>query len=923
MNDKKEKFVIIDGNAIVHRAWHALPPTLRTKSGQIVNAVYGFTSILLKVIKDLKPDFLAVTFDLRGPTFRHKEYAEYKATREKKPDELYEQIPIIKEVVRAFRIPILEKEGFEADDVIATIVNRVHGQMSHVKCIIVTGDMDAFQLIGDQTEVYAMHKGISDTLTYDQERIKQRFGGLTPEQLVDLKALRGDPSDNIPGVKGIGEKTAIELLREFHSLENLYARLGSPTIKERYRKLLEEQKNLAFLSKKLVMLRSDVPLDTSVEKCRVVPMHIGEIVPLFQKLEFKSLLGRLPRQEASTSEKQPSLQWAPNISGKEIRRPKILEDGKAQYGAITSEKQFSEFLKKLKTKKFFSLDTETDSVYPTEAKLVALGIGWKEGEAYCIPKNSAWLVQLKPILENPKIKKIGQNIKFDIEVLAGEGIRVRGELFDTMVAAYLLHPGMRQYGLDNLVFSEFGYQMQPIEDLIGKKGKDQKTMNQIPFQQVSDYCCEDVDFTLRLVEPLKRQLEETNNVGLFEKMEMPLIYVLAEVEKNGVCIDIPFLHLMKKSLRKKIALAEEKIHSLAGQKFNIASPLQLKEVLFDVLNISTEGLHKTKTGVSSAAAELEKLKDKHPIISLIMEYRELTKLLTTYVDALPKLVSAIDGRVHTSFNQTIAATGRLSSSDPNLQNIPVRTELGQEIRKAFIAERGHVLVAADYSQIELRIIASLANDEKMIEGFLRGEDIHTRTAAEIAGIPQSEVTPKMRRAAKAINFGIIYGMGPYGLAMREGISSREAKEFIDKYFNLHSSIKKYIEEIIETAKKFGFVETWYGRRRYFPEINSTVQPMRASAERMAVNHPIQGTAADLMKLAMIEIHKKLPKVSKNSKMILQVHDELIFECPEDEARKVAQLVKKEMEGVYKLRAPIGVKVETGKNWGELKELEFQ
>src|SRR3989344_1249623 len=933
MSEKQPKFVIIDGNAIIHRAWHALPPTLTTKKGQMVNAVYGFTSILLRALKDLKPDYIVATFDLRAPTFRHKEYKEYKATRVKQPDELYEQFPLIKEVVTAFQIPILEKEGYEADDVIATIVENVKCKMSNVKCIVVTGDMDTFQLVDENTEVYSMHKGISDTIIYDVEQVKKRFEGLEPKQLVDFKALRGDPSDNIPGVKGIGEKTAIELIREFGTLDNIYKNLDSEKIKPRYQKLLKEQKEGAMLSKKLVQLEKNAPVEFSLEACVMKPIDAGAIVPLFQKLEFKSLLARLPALSEKISEPQSQPLGKSNaptatdtrqqgefsLYPKVIGTPRAVSEGSVRYHLIDTETKFKEFIKNLEKQKVFAFDTETTSFHPLETKLVGIGIAWEENEAYFVPNVKKYIKELKPIFENPHIKKIGQNIKFDIEALMTEKIYVQGNLFDTMVASYLISPGSRQHSLDAMAFTEFGYQMQPIEDLIGKRGKNQITMDKVPMNKISDYCCEDVDFTLRLVPRLTDQLKETNNIGLLQNMEMPLIYSLIELEKNGVKIDTLFLKKMAQKFEKKIQELEATIYKIAGVKFNVASPLQLKEVLFDTLNISSEGLHKTKTGISSAAAELDKLKDKHPIISHIIEYREITKLLSTYIDALPRLVSEKDGRVHTSFNQTITATGRLSSSDPNFQNIPIRTELGQEIRKAFIAEKGNVLMAADYSQIELRIVASLANDTNMIDGFKNHEDIHARTAAEIAGVKQSEVTPQMRRAAKAINFGIIYGIGAYGLASREGISNQKAKEFIDKYFSYHKDIKNYLEKTVELAKKYGYVETLFGRRRYFPEINSHVQPIRAQAERMATNHPIQGTAADLMKLAMITIYKKLPEISKNTKMILQVHDELVFEVPKNETEKVARLIKKEMENVYKLRAPIEVKVEAGEGWGEMEE----
>jgi len=597
-------------------------------------------------------------------------------------------------------------------------------------------------------------------------------------------------------------------------------------------------------------------------------------------------------------------------------------EGSVRYEFIRTEKKFIAFLSQLKKKKEFCFDIETDSLNAIEARVLGIGFSWKKGEAFYVDNNEGWLKKLAPVFADSKIKKIGQNIKFDIEGLLNEGIEVRGEIFDTMVASYLISPGTRNHGLDAQVFSEFGYQMQPIEDLIGKRGKDQKSLAEIAPERISDYCCEDADFTYRLVAPLTKKLKETNNLGLFENIEMPLIYTLIEMEKNGVKVDTDFLKNMSKDLLKKIEGLEKKIFSIAGEKFNVASPTQLKEILFDTLKIPTKGLGKTKTGISSAAAELEKLKNEHEIIPLIMDHREFSKLQSTYTDAIPKLVNKKTGRVHTNFNQTITATGRLSSSHPNLQNIPIRTEVGQQIRNAFVAEKGRALMAADYSQIELRIIASLANDKSMISGFQAGEDIHKRTAAEIHNVSQDKVTKQMRRAAKAINFGIIYGMGAYGLAMREGISNKEAKEFIEKYFTLHKDIKKYLEKTKELAREHGYVETLFGRRRYLPEIHSGMHQVKAAAERMAINHPVQGTAADIMKLAMIEILKKLPKVSKDTKMVLQVHDELVFEVPKGEEKKVAKFLKQEMEHVYSLRVPIEVHVETGRSWGEMEKIKF-
>ncbi len=928
MADRKKKFIIIDGNALLHRAWHALPPTLQTKSGEIVNAVYGFTMILLKVLKDLKPDYLAVTFDLRAPTFRHKEYKEYKATRIKQPDELYAQIPKVKEVVRAFNLPIYEKEGFEADDVIATLVKDKSVQ--DLLTIIVTGDLDTLQLVDRNTEVYTMHKGISDTLTYDIAEVKHRFDGLTPEQMVDYKALRGDPSDNIPGVKGIGEKGAITLLKEFKTLDNLYKNLEAKKIPDRYRHLLKEYKKEALMSKGLAQLITDVPIKFKLEDAKVIAYDVGKVIPLFQELEFKSLINKLPKDlQTGTIPGQGRFEFSKESrAGRHGGTTAPSGAETAHYQLIKTEAEFKKLFTELKKQKTFALDTETSSLDQFNAELLGISFCWQAGTAYYLPASpakrgepakKAWLEIIKPILADPQIKKVGHNIKFDLETLQTAGLELKGIIFDTMIASYLINPGSRQHNLDGLVFTELGYQMQPITDLIGKKGKDQITLKEVPLEKVAWYSGEDADFTWRLVKPLTKQLEEKNNLGLLQKIEVPLISVLAKMEKDGILVDTTFLKKMSRIVDKDLVELEKKIYQLASTKFNIASPLQLKEILFNKLKISTQGLGHTKTGISTAADELEKLRGQHKIIDQIIRFRELAKLKSTYLDALPKLVD-LSGRIHTSFNQTITATGRLSSSEPNLQNIPIRTELGQQIRKAFVAPRGFKILSADYSQIELRIIASLANDKKMIASFKKNEDIHSRTAAEINQVPLEEVTKQMRYAAKAVNFGIIYGQGPHGLAAGTGITYGQARDFIDRYFEIHHDIYNYLEQTKALAKKKGYVETWFGRRRYLPEINSNIQPIASSAERMAINHPIQGTAADLMKLAMIEIHQGLEKISQKTKMILQIHDELVFEVPQNDLVKVAEFVQKTMEKIYELRAPIAVEVEVGENWGELKKI---
>lgn len=917
-----QKFIIIDANAVLHRSFHALPP-LSTKKGKLINAVYGFVTTLLKAIREFKPDYIAVAFDRKAPTFRHDQYEQYKAKRVKAPQEFYDQIPLAHQVLDALRIPVFEMDKYEADDIIGTMA--AENEKKDVENIIVTGDMDTLQLIDDHTKVYTLRRGLSDTVTYDEDMVKQRYG-LVPSQMIDFKAIAGDPSDNIPGVKGIGEKGAIDLLKEYKTLEGIYEAIEQKgdkvKIKPRNLKLLKEQKKEAFMSKKLATIVCDAPVKFKLEDCKVQPYDRTKVFQLFQELEFKSLLGRLPaleqrlelpskvKEETETTEPQKRPQMALKAMKKE---------GSAQYKLVDNDKDFADFLYALKKQKAFAVDTESTSIDPFRADLLGISFAWQSKEAYFVytKGREAWLKDLKLILENKQIEKYGQNLKYDIAMLRQAGINLEPAAFDTMVASYLLNPGTRAHRLDDLVFTEFGHQKIPIESLIGK-GKKQLPMDTVPKQKLSDYSCEDADYTLQLYQVFKERLEEQNIYGLFQKMEMPLVSVLEQMEENGFKIDIKFLASMAKKVGKKIYELETKIHQKAKSKFNINSPLQLKEVLFEKLKIDTKGIGKTKTGLSTAAAELEKMVNAHPIIPLIMEYRELTKLQSTYIEALPRLVNPKTDRVHTSFNQTITATGRLSSSEPNLQNIPIRGELGREIRKAFITEKGCKIISADYSQIELRIIASLARDEKMINSFKKGEDIHKRTASEIYEVPIDKVTPDMRSGAKEVNFGILYGMGAGGLAERKGITREKARAFIEKYFTVHQPILEYLENTKTLAHEQGFVETLFGRRRLLPEINSSMPQVRAAAERMAVNLPIQGTAADLIKLAMIAIQNKLPKVSPEAKMILQVHDELVFEVPKHEVKKMAKFIIEEMDSVYKLRAPIKTEVSWGDNWGELE-----
>jgi len=936
MGISKEKFMIIDGNALIHRSFHALPPLI-TKTGEIVNAVYGFTTVLIKALREFKPEYVALTLDRKEKTFRHEQFKDYKATRVKAPDELYAQIPRVKEIAENFNIPIYELAGFEADDLIGTLANKVDGK---VEKIIVTGDMDTMQLINNHTKVFTMKRGLTDSMIYDEKAVRERYG-LEPEQMIDFKSLRGDPSDNIPGVKGIGEKTATELLQNFKTLDGVYKNIKSKKIKDRIRELLMQHKDNAYMSKDLATIKCDAPIKFDLDEARFGKFDQEKLAKLFNELEFRSLLPRL-QGLAETAEKR--LMKSDNYEQVD-KFKRNLELFK--YELIDNEKKFDKFFKKFQAQKEFTFDTETANFNPVTAELLGISFSWKEGEAYYInfqlritnyklrnvdlfnykeKKNESqidnkWLNKLRPIFEDEKIKKYGHNIKFDIEVMASQGIRVKGVAGDSMIASYLLNPGSRQHNLDAVTLSELNHTKITKEDLLGK-GKDKITFSEVAVEKLYNYSCEDADFTNRLIKKLIPELKKQKLIKLFDEIEMPLALVLAIMETNGIKINKEFLAEMGKAVNKRINSLTKKIHELAGVEFNINSTQQLREVLFERLAIPAMGISKNKTGLSTGADELAKLKGQHPIIDLIQEYREVVKLSTTYIEALPKLVNEKTGRLHTSFNQTVTATGRLSSTEPNMQNIPIRTELGREIRKAFIADKGYKLLSLDYSQIELRLAAHMSGDKKMIEAFKKGEDIHTATAAEINQVELNEVTPEMRREAKAVNFGILYGQGPHGLSQGADIPYARAKEFIDKYFLVYKGVKKFVDETIETARDKGYTETLFQRRRILSEINSSVIQVRKAAERMAINTPLQGTAADIIKVAMIEVQKMIEKeYGDDLKMLLQVHDELVFEAKKDLAEGVAKKIKKIMEEVIKLKVPIVVDASIGDNWGKMEKIK--
>ena len=852
---------------------------------------------------------MVAAFDLAAPTFRHKEFAAYKAQREKQPDELYEQVVIIEQVLDAFKIPRLSKAGYEADDIIGTVVTKNAKEYPELDNLIVTGDLDALQLVDGQTQVYTLKKGISETITYNSALVKERYG-LIPDQLIDMKALKGDASDNIPGVRGIGEKGAVELIKEFKSLDNLYQHLDSPKIKERLRTLLKEQKKEAYQSQRLVTIVRDLPLKFKLSEAASHKFDRSQIYDLFKELEFNSLLNKIPTSDVAEAKTE---------------RAEQIGQTTDVYKIISGERALAKLAKELKEQPVFALDTETTGLDPLSDQILGASVSWQAQHGYYLSlrqpaDRQAFIKHFKPLLEAKRPAKVGHNLKYDYQILKGLGITLNGITFDTLIAAFALKPG-RGLKLSELAYAYFKRKMVELEDIAGGKGKNLDIAG-IPEAKLGWYAAEDADYAWQLYKKLEPEIKQAKLEKLLQDIELPLIPVLAEMELAGIDLDIKLLKKMAVTFAGRIKKLEQQIHKLAGQEFNIASPLQLKDILFNKLGIAIKGLKKTKTGISTAASELDKLQSSHPIIPLLSEYRELTKLQSTYITALPKLVSKVDRRLHTSFNQAVAATGRLSSNNPNLQNIPIRTELGRDIRQAFIAKRGYRLLSADYSQIELRLVAHIAKDSVMIKHFLRGDDIHRATAAAIHKIKMSEVTFDQRRQAKEVNFGVIYGLGSTGLAQRTGISREEAKDFIEKYFNLYQGVKRYIEATKQEVHQNGVVRTLFGRPRYLPEIHSPMGHLVAQAERMAINMPLQGTAADIIKLAMIKISEQLDQVSAKTKLLLQVHDELVLEVPEADLNKVAKFVKTRMENVIELSVPLTADVKAGRNWADMTSLKI-
>lgn len=904
---KNKSLYLIDGSAMFYRAFFAfIRNPLINSRGEDTSATFGFVNSLLKIINNEKPDYIAVVFDTKAPTFRHEMYDEYKSTRAKMPEELVAQLPRIYQAVEALNIPSLELEGYEADDIIGTIAVDASKKGIDVWCV--TGDKDFFQLVNEKVKIYNPKSANGDPILYDREGVKEKFG-VYPELVIDKLALMGDSSDNVPGVPGIGPKTADTLLAQFGSLEDILEKYEEIKAKGT-RKKIAENIDSAKISKELVTIKTDVQIDYKLEDLKKRDYNYELSKKLFMELEFGRILKQVTG-EADTTE----------IDEKKKLKPDI------DYKTVTSVEELKKLVKTLSTKKEIAVDTETTSVNSLDARLVGISVSAKAYSGYYIPvghttdaeKNLPLddvLKILQPLLENKKVQKFGQNIKYDLQVFHHYGIDIEPIGFDTMLGGYVLNPSARENSLSFLALKYFDYQMQPITDLIGK-GKGQKTFDIVPVKKATFYAVEDSDYTFQLRGVLAPKIEELDMDNLYYNIELPLVKILADMEETGIKVDTKFLGSLSKKMDKTLEKLIKDIYDIAGGEFNINSTQQLSHILFEKLNLPTKGKTAKKTGYSTDVKVLEELAKLHEFPKLILEYRQLTKLKNTYIDAIPKLVRKDTGRVHTSFNQTIAATGRLSSTDPNLQNIPVRTEEGRQIRKAFIPrDNDHILLVADYSQIELRILAHYANDKTLIKAFKNNEDIHQRTAAEVYGVTLDNVTPDMRRAAKTANFSIIYGVSAFGLSQQSELALDEAKQFIDTYFQRYPGIKDYMDTMKDFARQKGYVVTHFNRRRYLPEINSKNYNIRQFAERIAINTPIQGTAADLIKLAMIRIYNKMNKMQ--SKMVLQVHDELVFDVYKDELDEIKSIVKEGMEKAVKFEVPILVDIGVGENWLDAK-----
>lgn len=924
----KPRLFLIDGHALAYRTYFALTGAggggrWLTKAGEPTAGTYGFTSVLLKLLEDEQPEYLAVSFDT-GRTFRDDLYEEYKATREKMPDDLRLQIERIRELVSTFGIPILEAENYEADDVLGTIARKAAEQ--GIEVVILTGDRDLLQLASENISIRLAGQKLSEAIDYGPDEVRERYE-LEPSQLIDQKALMGDSSDNIPGIRGIGEKTSLKLLKKYHDLDSIYEHLNE--VATRYRNKLEEQREEAYLSRKLGKIVTDVPIDFDLDACRAAGYDRDAIADLFRDLEFRTLLDRIPGAEKLDGSGQMNLF---------VSSDKKATDDIVETTTINDQAGLSDLREILSRAEAISFDVETTSTDPMKADLVGISVAVTPSKGFYIPighdPNLAGADQLTlekviEVIRDPMIDrdipKVGHNLKYDYLVLARHGLEPTPLAFDTMIAEWLCDPASRNLGLKNLAWVRLGLEMTEITELIGK-GRNQRTMDKLPVDEVAPYAAADAAICLHLMPQLESELKTKEQWDLFNDVEMPLVPILAGMERAGILLDSNFLDELSDTMQTRLDEIQNEIFRIVGHEFNVNSTQQLSAVLFDELKLTPpDRTRKTSSGFySTAASVLEELQSQHEIATLVLEYREISKLKSTYADAFPQQVNPETGRVHTSYNQTGSVTGRLASSDPNLQNIPIRTELGREIRRAFVPKPDHLLLSTDYSQIELRIVAHIAEDKAMIEAFQNDQDIHSATAAAISGIPLEDVTPDMRRNAKAINFGLIYGMSPYGLTRTTDLTLGEAENFVDAYFERFPGVKSYLDEVRERVTIDGYVSTLLGRRRYFPQLEqgSTVnETIRSRALREAINAPIQGTAADIIKLAMLELPEQLEKAGLKASMLLQVHDELVFECPSEELDQTAPLVEKVMQEAYKLDVPLKTDTKVGENWADMKPIE--
>jgi DNA polymerase I len=928
----KPKLFLLDSYALIYRAYFAFANNPRINSkGLNTSAVFGFANTLLEILQKEKPDYIAAVFDTAAPTARHTEFEQYKANREAMPEDLQKSIPYIKELLNGFRIPVIELDGYEADDIVGTLARKAENDGFQV--FMMTPDKDYGQLVTENTLIYKPARLGNGVEIMGVKEVCERFDIQSPGQVIDILGLMGDKVDNIPGIPGVGEKTAIQLIKQFDNIETLIQQ--SSELKGKLKEKVETFAEQALLSKRLATIDCEVPVAFNKDELKIEEPDKEKLSTLFKELEFRrmaerilgeSLMSEEPAapKKSKTNSAQISMFDMGDESGEisPVAIYKTLNDVTHDYILVESDDDIQTLIDYLNSFTTVCFDTETNSLDVMEAQLVGLSFCAEAGKAYYVnlPEVEEQIQHklnlFRPFFENSSIVKVGQNIKFDRAVLENYGIAIKGQLFDTMIAHYLLQPDMR-HGMDSLAQNYLGYSPISIETLIGKKGKGQLNMRNIDPLVVKDYAAEDADVTFQLMKVFEPQLQETHTQKVFEAIEMPLIPVLGDMEKAGVKVDVTVLSQLSEEIARDVVQIERQIYEAAGTQFNIASPRQLGEVLFEKLKID-EKAKKTKTGQYATGEEiLAKLEHKHPIINLILDYRELQKLKSTYVDTLPLLVNKKTGRIHTSYNQAVAATGRLSSVNPNLQNIPIKTARGREIRKAFVpGGEDRVLVSADYSQIELRIIAELSGEEAMINDFVNGVDIHSATAARVYNVALEEVSSEMRRNAKTVNFGIIYGISAFGLSERLNIPRKEAAQIIEAYFSKYPGIREYMDKSIEKARQNGYVETILGRRRYLRDINSNNAVVRGFAERNAINAPIQGSAADMIKLAMVNIHKRLNHQKLRSKMILQVHDELVFDAYQEECDELKILIREEMTQALKLNVPLEVEIGTGNNWLE-------